>query len=56
MWNYRPIAAVAVPYIAVNIRSYSRLVVILLNNFIGLIPSKIGCGDLSIYFSNKLNP
>ena len=48
-------AVVAVLYIMVNIRNHFRLVVIVINNFIGLILFKVGCRDLSIYFSNKLS-
>ena len=55
MWNYRFIAAVAVLYITVNIYNYFRLIVMVTNNFTGLILSKVGCRDLGIYFSNKLN-
>jgi hypothetical protein len=46
---------VAVPYIIVNVHNYFRLVVMVTNNLIGLILSKVGCGDLGIYFSNKLS-
>ena len=48
-------AAIAVLYITVNIYNYFRLVVIVTNNSVGLILSKVGCRDLSIYFSNKLS-
>jgi hypothetical protein len=48
-------AVVAVPYIIVNVYNYPRLVVMVTNNFTGLIVSRVGCGDLGIYFSNKLN-
>ena len=53
MWNYRPIVVVIVLYITVNIYNYFRLVVIVTNNFIGLIFSRVGCKNLGIYFSNK---
>jgi hypothetical protein len=55
LWNYRFIAAVAVLYIMVNIYNYPRLIIIVANNFVGLILSRVGCRDLSIYFSNKLS-
>jgi hypothetical protein len=55
LWNYRLIVVVAVPYIMVNVHNHTRLVVIVTNNFTGLILSKVGCGDLGIYFSNKLS-
>ena len=54
MRNYRPIAVVAVPYVAVNIYNYSGLVVLVTNNLIGLILFRVGYRDLGIYFSNKL--
>jgi hypothetical protein len=38
----------------VNIYNYSRLVVIVTNNFIDFIFSRVGRRDLGIYFSNKL--
>jgi len=47
---------IIVPYIAVNIYNYSRPVVAVANNPIGLIFSRVGCRDLGIYFSNKLGP
>ena len=47
---------VAVLYITVNIHNHPRLVVTVTNNFAGLILFKVGCGDLGIYFSNKLSP
>jgi len=47
-------AVVIVPYIAVNIHNYFRLVVTVTNNLIGLILSGVGRRDLGIYFSNKL--
>jgi hypothetical protein len=46
---------VAVPYITVNIHNYPKPVITVINNFTGLILSKVGCRDLGIYFSNKLN-
>jgi len=49
-------AVVTVPYIAVNIRNYSRPVVTVTNGLAGLILSRVGCRDLGIYFSNKLGP
>jgi hypothetical protein len=56
LWNYRPTAVITVLYIIVNVYYYPRLVVMVTNNLAGLILSKIGCGDLGIYFSNKLSP
>ena len=47
-------AAVIVLYITVKIYDYFRPVVIVTNNFAGLVFSKVGCKDLGIYFSNKL--
>ena len=55
MWNYRPIAVITVPYIAVNIYNYSGLVVAVANNPIGLIFSRVGYRDLGMYFSNELS-
>jgi hypothetical protein len=49
-------AVVAVPYITVNVCNHPRPIVMVTNNLMGLILSKIGCGDLSIYFGNKLSP
>jgi len=46
-------AVIIVPYIAVNIYNYSRLVVAVANNPIGLILSRVGHRDLGICFSNK---
>ena len=46
-------AVVAVPYIAVNIYNYSRLVVLVTNNLTGLVFTRVGYRDLGIYFSNK---
>ena len=48
-------AVVAVPYIIVNVHNYSRPVITVTNNLIGLILFRVGCRDLGIYFSNKLN-
>ena len=48
-------AVVAVLYITVNIYNHPRLVIMVTNNLTGLILSRVGCGDLSIYFSNKLS-
>jgi hypothetical protein len=55
LWNYRLTAVVAVLYIIINVHNYPRLVVMVTNNLIGLIFSRVGCGDLGIYFSNKLS-
>jgi hypothetical protein len=49
-------AVVAVLYITVNIHNHPKLVVTVTNNLVGLILFKVDCRDLSIYFSNKLNP
>jgi len=49
-------AVIIVLYIAVNIHNHSRLVVAVANNSIGLIFSRVGYRDLSIYFGNKLSP
>jgi hypothetical protein len=48
-------AVVAVLYIIVNIHNHPRPVVTVTDNFIGLILFRVGCRDLSIYFSNKIN-
>ena len=56
MWNYRPITVVIILYVAVNIYNYSRLVIAVTNNLIGLILSRVGYRDLGIYFSNKPSP
>ena len=48
-------AVITVLYIIVNVYNHPKLVVMVTNNFAGLILSKIGCGDLGIYFSNKLS-
>ena len=55
MRTYRPIAVVAVLYIAVNVYNYSGLVILVTNNFIGLILSRVGRKDLGICFGNKLS-
>ena len=55
MWNYRPIAVIAVLYIAVNIRNHSGPVVAVANNSTGLIFFRVGRRDLSICFGNKLS-
>jgi len=49
-------AVVVVLYIAVNIYNYSRLVVAVANNLVGLIFSRVGYKDLGMCFSNKLGP
>ena len=49
-------AVVIVLYIAVDIRNYSRPVVTVTNNLIGLILSRVGRRDLGIYFGNKPGP
>jgi len=49
-------AVVVVLYIAVNIRNHSGLVVMVIDNLIGLILSRIGYRDLSICFGDKLSP
>ena len=56
MWNYRPIAVIAVLYIIVNVYNHSKLVIIITDNFAGLIFFRVGYGDLGICFSNKLSP
>ena len=56
MWNYKPTAVVTVPYIAVNIRNHSGLVVAVANNSAGLIFSGVGRRDLSICFGDKPSP
>ena len=48
-------AVVIVLYIAINIYNYSRLVVTVTDNLIGLIFSRVGHRDLNIHFSNKLS-
>ena len=52
MWNYRPIAVIAVLYITVNIYNYFRLVVLVINNLIGLSFSRVGYRDLGMRFSD----
>ena len=49
-------AAVIVPYVPVNIYNYSRLIVTVINNPTGLILSRVGRRDLSIYFGDKPSP
>ena len=49
-------AVITVLYITVNVYNHPRPVVTVTNNFAGLILSKVGYRDLSIYFGNKLNP
>jgi uncharacterized protein YebE (UPF0316 family) len=56
LWNYRLTAVVAVLYIIVNVCYHSRLVVTVTDNLAGLILFRVGCGDLGIYFGNKLSP
>ena len=48
-------AAIIVLYIAGNIHNHPRLIIMVTDNFAGLILSRVGCKDLSIYFSNKLS-
>ena len=55
MWNYRPTAVIIVLYVIVNIYNYLRLVILVTNNLIGLILSRVGYRDLGICFSNKLS-
>ena len=52
--EYKPIAVVAVLYVAVNIYNHSGLVVSVTNNLMGLIFSRAGRRDLGMYFGNKL--
>jgi len=54
--DYRSTAAVAVPYITVNIYNYSGLVVTVTNNLAGLILSRVGYRDLGICFGDNLSP
>jgi len=49
-------AVITVLYIAVNIYNYSGPVVVVANNPIGLIFSRVGCRDLGICFGNKPSP
>ena len=44
---------VIVPYIAVDIRNYFGPVVLVTNNFVGLILSRKSRRDLGMSFSNK---
>jgi hypothetical protein len=55
LWNCRLTAVIAVLYIIVNIHNYPRPVVMVTDNLMGLILFRVGCRDLSIYFSNKLS-
>jgi hypothetical protein len=48
-------AVVTVLYITVNIHNHPRPVVMVINNLTGFIFFRVGCRDLSIYFSNKLS-
>ena len=52
MWNYRPIAVIAVPYIMVNIYNYFGLVVTVTNNPTGFVLSRVGCKDLGMRFGD----
>ena len=54
--DYLTLIVITVPYIAVNIYNYSKLVVLVTNNLIGLVFSGVGRRDLGIYFGNKLGP
>jgi hypothetical protein len=54
--DYRFIAAVAVPYVTVNIYNYSGLVVAVINNLTGLILSRVGHRNLGICFGDNLSP
>ena len=49
-------AVIAIPYIIVNVHNHPRPVVTVTDNLAGLILFRVGCGDLSIYFGNKLSP
>ena len=49
-------AVITVLYIIVNVYNHPRPVVTVTDNLVGLILFKVGCGDLGIYFSNKLSP
>ena len=55
MWDYRPIAVIAVLYIIVNIHYHFRPVVLVTNNLIGFIFSRVGYKDLGMRFGNKLS-
>jgi hypothetical protein len=46
-------AVIIVPYVAINVYNYSRLVVTVANNLIGLIFPGVGRRDLGICLSNK---
>jgi hypothetical protein len=48
-------AAVAVPYITVNVYNYPRPIITVANNLASLILFRVGYRDLSICFSNKLS-
>jgi hypothetical protein len=48
-------AVVAVLYITVNVCNHPRPVVMVTDNFMGLILSRVGCGDLGMCFGNKLS-
>jgi hypothetical protein len=52
LWNYRPIVVIAVLYVMVNIYNYSRLVVTVTNNLIGLVLSRVGYRDLGMRFGD----
>jgi hypothetical protein len=56
LWDYRPIVVIIVPYVAINIYNYSRPVVTVTNNLIGLVFSGVGRKDLGICFGNKPGP
>jgi len=53
---YRPIVVIIVLYIAVNVYNYSRLVVAVANNSIGLIFFRVGYRNLGMCFGNKPSP
>jgi hypothetical protein len=54
--DYRSTVTIAVPYITVNIYNYSRLVVTVADNLIGLIFFRMGRRDLGMCFGNKPSP
>ena len=54
MQNCRFTVAVTVLYVAVNIFNYSRPIIAVTNNLIGLIFSGVGHRNLGIYFGDKL--
>jgi len=56
LWNCRSTAAVAVPYIMVDICNYSGLVVAVTNNLMGFIFFRVGRRDLGMSFGNKPGP